>query len=136
MKLDRIYHHYEKLEEYHAGMWRIVRGDRRKEFADAAADLMRQPEEFKAALASVLVAWPVSCEANLTSEATNRLAWLGHAGCCTSVNSPEDCTRLGWHQLTRDEQDEANRVAQEVLNDWQRQHNDAVAPDLFSKVGR
>ena len=134
MKPDRIYHHYEDLEEYHAGMWRIVRGVKRKEYANAAADLMRQPGEFKTAMMTALTDWPKSCEANLTAESVNRLAWLGHSGCCLAVNSPEDCTRMGWHQLNRDEQDEANRVAQEVLDAWIAQHKQTTMPDLFSAL--
>lgn len=132
--MERIYHHYEKLEEFHAGMWRAVTGKRRLELADMAADLMRQPMEFKEAMLSILDEWPRSCEANLTAEPINKLAWLGHAGCCVSVGSPEDCTRMGWHQLKRDEQDEANRVAQEVLNEWTARHKRATAPDLFSAL--
>lgn len=134
MKAERVYYHYEDLEEYHAGLWRIVRGEKRREFANAAADLMRQPEEFKAAMASALEVWPKSCEFNLTAEAVNKIAWLGHAGCCLGVNSPEDCTRMGWHQLNRAEQDEANRVAAEVLEAWTTQYRNTVSPDLFSAL--
>lgn len=117
-KNERIYYHYEALEEFHAGMWRIVRGEKRKDFIDHAADLMRSPEEFKAAMLLAIKLWPKSCEMNFTSDAVNKIAWLGHAGCCIAVNSPEDCTRLAWHTLSKDEQDEANRVAAEALKTW------------------
>ena len=112
---DRVYHHYENLEEYHAGMWRIVRGAARKEFVANAADLMKQPDAFKEAMLLALTEWPTSCEANLTAESVNRIAWLGHAGCCISCGSPEEATRVAWHTLDRSEQDEANRVADEAL---------------------
>lgn len=134
MKPQRVYHHYENLEEYHEGMWRIVRGEKRKAFADAAADLMRQPDEFKAAMAAATKTWEKSCEANLTADAVNRLAWLGHAGCCIAVQSPEDCTRMGWHQLNKDEQNEANRVAQEVLDQWLKVYKNKTNPDLLSSL--
>lgn len=134
MKVDRIFHHYENLEEYHAGMWRIVRGQHRKEFADAAADLMRTPDEFKEAMRKATEDWPNSCEMNLTAESVNRLAWLGHAGCCLSVGSPEDCTRMGWHQLNRQEQDDANNAANEVLIKWLLHHRKQVSPDLLSSL--
>lgn len=116
--MHRKFHHYEELEEYHAGMWRIVRGDKRKQFIEAASDLMRSPDEFKLAMQEAVGAWPKSCEHNLTADAVNRIAWLGHAGCCVGVKSPEDCTRLGWHTLNDAEQKEANRVAAEVLREW------------------
>lgn len=126
--MTRVYHHYEALEEYRSGMWRIARGLERAGFIRASADLMRQPQAFGEAMMRALEEWPLSCEHNLTAENTNRIAWLGHAGCCVGVQSPEECTRLGWHTLSQSEQDEANRVAGEVLAEW----DDAQRQDLFS----
>lgn len=128
--MSRVFHHYERLEEYQDGMWRIVRGEKRKAHILAAASLMRDPPVFQSAMIAALEQWPLSCEHNLTAENVNRIAWLGHAGCCVGASSPEDCTRLGWHTLTREEQDEANRVAAEVLKQW----DEARTPDLFSRV--
>lgn len=119
---QRIFYHYEDLEEYHAGMWRIVRGRERQSNIEHAADLMRCPDEFKVAMRRALTDWPKSCEASLTSESVNRIAWLGHAGCCIGVGSPEENTRAGWHTLTQSEQDEANRAAAEVLAEWVRRY--------------
>ena len=116
--VERVFHHYEDLEEFHAGMWRIVRGKERQNNIEAAADLMRCPEEFKEAMMQALTLWPKSCEANLTADSVNRIAWLGHAGCCIAAGSPEENTRAGWHELTKSEQDEANHVADEVLKAW------------------
>jgi hypothetical protein len=116
---ERIFYHYEELEEYHAGMWRIVRGEQRKRNIEAASDLMRCPDEFKEAMMSAIKAWPKSCEANLTADGLNKIAWLGHAGCCLSVGSAEENTRAAWHTLGPTEQDDANRVAAEVLAFWQ-----------------
>lgn len=116
--LDRQFFHYKDLEEWKAGMWRIVRGTKRKDFANAAADLMRCPDEFKDAMISAISEWPKSCLHNLSAESINRIAWLGHAGCLLATGSPEECTRNGWHMLSKDEQDEANRVALEVLTLW------------------
>lgn len=121
-RVDRIYFHYEELEEYKAGMWVRHTGETRKEFVGCAARLMRQPEKFMDAMRSVLDLWPKSCLHNLTSLDSNRIAWLGHAGCCVSTGSTEECTRVAWHTLTNDEQDEANRVAAEVLEIWDEDH--------------
>lgn len=115
---ERVYRHYQDLEEFHAGMWRIVRGEPRIAFAKAAADLMRDPGRFRDAMAEVLAAWPVSVSVAMTAESTNRIAWLGHAGCCYALQSPEEATRHGWHMLTPSEQDAANKAAADVLEIW------------------
>lgn len=114
----RVYHHYEKLEEFSAGMWKRPTGSKRKQWINEAADLMRCSEEFKVAMASAMEEWPLSCQHNLTSLDSNRIAWLGHAGCCIATGSPEECTRVAWHTLSKDEQDAANQAAAEVLANW------------------
>lgn len=131
----RVYHHYENLEEFHAGMWSIVRGEKRKDYIAAAAELMQSPSDFRDAMALAVETWPKSCEANLTAESVNRIAWLGHAGCCIATRSPEDCTRTAWHTLDRSQQDEANRVAGEVLELYLTQRRKMLrTPTLFDEV--
>lgn len=121
-KIDRVFHHYEDLEEYQAGLWKRPTGFVRKQFVEAAADLMKCTDEFKLAMEQAVEEWPKSCAHNLTSLDSNRIAWLGHAGCSIATGSPEECTRVGWHTLNSAEQDEANRVAAEVLEAWDANH--------------
>jgi len=121
-KIKRMFHHYEKWEEYKFGMWRNISLDERAIFIKRTAELMRDSQKFKSAMRRVIIEWPYSREANLTSAATNRQAWLGHAGCCLLTSSPEDTTRLGWHTLNQKEQDEAKGVADEVIAEWEILH--------------
>lgn len=114
----RVYHHYKELEESHHGMWRICRGQARQRNAERAAKLMRDSTAFLAAMRRALAEWPKSCAHNLSADGVNKLAWLGRAGCCLAAESPEENTRIGWHMLNQSEQNEANRVAQLVLDQW------------------
>lgn len=123
-KLERVYKHYNELEEYHAGMWKITSGVERKQHIRNAANLMRDANAFKQAMSEATEQWVNSCLHNLTAENVNRIAWLGHAGCCIGVGSPEEATRAGWHTLNKAEQDEANRVAAEVLKQWDDANDD------------
>jgi len=120
-KLKRVYYHYEELEEFHAGMWRIIRGDARKKCILDAAALMKDADRFSHAMRRALKEWKKSCEHSLSAESTNRIAYLGHAGCCIEVGSPEEATRAAWHTLSNDEQDRANEAAAIVLNEWERE---------------
>lgn len=106
-------------------MWRSLPSKERDRLAVRAAKLMQDPPVFKEAMREALRAWPISCEVNLSNTGSNRLAWLGHAGCYQALKSPEDATRQGWHYLSKEEQDEANRVAQEVIEEWEAQYAEA-----------
>ncbi len=120
--LERQYFHYEELEEYQCGMWRVCRGDERKTHIKAAADLMRDCDGFKKWMREAIEQWPNSCAHNLTVVAANRLAWLGHAGCLLGTGSPEECTRAGWYELTDAERDAANVAAAVVVAEWEAAH--------------
>lgn len=84
-----------------------------------AARLMKDPTLFKDAMRQAVKVWPISCEVNLSNTSNNRIAWLGHAGCFQGVGSTEESTRQGWHYLSGGQQDEANRVAAEVIAEWE-----------------
>jgi hypothetical protein len=116
--VKRVYHHYSDLEEWRAGMWKVVGGKKKQVNLALAADLMRDDAAFEAAMLRAFEEWPNSCDHNLTAEDTNRLAWLGHAGCFLATGSPEENTRCGWHTLNKQEQDGANAAAQRVLDAW------------------
>jgi len=118
MKTERVYFHYEKLEEFQQGMWKILRGDERKQKILEAAALMKRPEEFKRAMVTAVNTWPNSCAHNFTCEGMNKIAWLGHAGCCIATGSSEEATRAAWYRLTDDEMNRANAVADEALAEW------------------
>lgn len=114
----RQFYHYTKLEEVTAGMWRIIRGEERKAYIEKAATLMRDQYAFEAAMRKAITEWPTSCAAAFTADSMNKIAWLGHAGCCIAVGSPEECTRCGWHTLNKEEQDAANAAAARALLSW------------------
>ncbi len=125
--MSRVYHHHDKLEEYHCGLWRITTGEERRSYVAQSLLLMRDTPRFRRAMEDVVEQWPFASEHNLSAQNINRLAWLGHAGCCLAVSSPEDCTRAAWHWLSRAEQDAANAAAAEVIALW----DDASHPTLF-----
>lgn len=121
--MDRVYYRYDELEEFQQGMWRIVRGEKRKLFIKAAANLMVNTDRFYQQMLRALDEWPKSCEYNLSCENMNRIAWLGHAGCLLGVNSPEEATRAGWYLLNNEQMDAANNVAAQVLLLWKPKFN-------------
>lgn len=117
-----MFRHYTEMEEYAAGMWRIIAGEEREFTIRKVADFMRDTAAFRDAMFRAVREWPNSCEVNLSAQPINKQAWIGHAACCIAVNSPEDVTRLGWHTLSQDEQDRANAAADEAIEYWRQEH--------------
>lgn len=120
----RVHHPYTALEEYHpnGGMWSIPAAvDRAQHVANTSA-LMANPQAFIDAMRQALTDWPNSVENALTNPALNHRAWMGHAGCYLATGSPEETTRLGWHELDDAEQYAANAAADSVIAEWRKAH--------------
>lgn len=126
MRIKRIYHRFEKCEEYQSNMWKACNPIEREKYIAEAAALMIAHKDFYAAMMQAVEDWPNSCEANLTASSMNHQAWLGHAGCAIAVGSPEDMTRLAWRTLTQEQQDLANAAADRAIAEWRKRHIEKI----------
>jgi hypothetical protein len=120
--MRRIYHPYHVWEEYKFGMWRSVFGKEREEFLQKAFEFTSDANLYGRWMLRVIEEWPYSCEHNLSCTEMNRQAWIGHAAVCLAIGCPEDITRLAWHQLTIEQQDAANKKADEAIEQWEFKH--------------
>ena len=117
-RVKRQYIHCELLEE--APMWGNIQPKEHYIYAEKSANLMRELDCFKDACRSVLTEWPNSSMQNLSARCLNRLAWIGHAANYLNSGSVEYTTRLGWRMLDNDEQNQANKIASEVIEEWEQ----------------
>lgn len=125
---------WKELEEYHpaGGMWSTAPLHSRADFIAASANLMRDPEAFFASMTRATAEWPKSAEQALTTPSLNQRAWLGYAGCYLATGSPEETTRLGWHELNDDEQRAANQAADDAIAAWHaHRYANSGQPPLF-----
>lgn len=117
-KVKRTYFHCEKLEE--APMWASAKTKDYDLHSEKSADLMREIDAFKDACRRVLTEWPNSSMQNLSARCMNRMAWIGHAANWLNHQSVEYTTRIGWRMLDGQEQDAANKAANEVIEEWEQ----------------
>lgn len=117
--MNRIFHTWEKWECYPAGFYdnQPKNGMKAEECRLVYAALLRDLPMFEAALQSVILEWPFSCEHYLTNEKMNRIAWLGQAALCYAKGIPSIFCG-GFQLLTEPQQDRANQSALKFLNRW------------------
>lgn len=115
----RIFHTFDKWECHKAGFYGSVapKGLTKVQAEQRYAEFLRDSGRFAAALEGVITEWQCSCEHYLTNRAMNRIAWLGQASACYAESLPAKY-RSGFSLLTDDEQERANLVALEYLNNW------------------
>lgn len=116
----RIYHHYEKWEEYHRGMWKLIPLSEEPAMLKVAIGFTGDAEKYGTAMFRAVNEWPISCEQNLTNPSMNHRAWIGHAACCIAIGAPEYLVRRAWSFLTEEQQTAANKKADEAIAEWHR----------------
>jgi len=125
--MKRIYHQYNEWEEFHAGMWRDVSREQDEKYYFEAIEFTGDHELYGNWMLKVIDAWPNSCEHNLSDIHINRQAWIGHAACCLAIGCPEHITRRAWHVLSKDQQDKANKKADEAIKAWETKQYEKIS---------
>lgn len=115
--MERIFHHYNKWEDFHAGMYAESK-EGRKERVKLAASILGTPTLCKIAMEMVVSRWRVATEYNLSNAEINRKAWLGQAACSCYAGIHEDETREAWGIMTEAQRIEANRIAADIIKKW------------------
>lgn len=119
---NRIFHTFDKWECYKAGFYATTKDGMTKEQCELEyAKLLSNEQEFRDALEHVITEWIYSCEHYLTNGSMNRIAWLGQASLCYAKGIPSTF-RGGFHLLSEQQKDKANRIAFEYLNKWLTSH--------------
>jgi len=119
--MERIYHHYLLWEDWKKGMYeKDGRNlEEQQKLSMFAKNLLSNPVLFENIALRVISEWKYATEFNLSNTSRNRQAWLGQASCCFAYGVPEYITKMGWHMLTEEQQKEANKIADEVINQWE-----------------
>lgn len=115
----RILHTWEHWECYPAGFYgdKPPDGLTREDCEETYRRLLADIPAFSAALSTVILTWPLSCEHYLTNERMNRIAWLGQAALCVQHGIPA-AFRGGYNLLTDVQQLAADETALQALNFW------------------
>lgn len=120
--MKRIFHHYNKWEDFHHGMYDEDR-ESRNERVKLAASILGDPATCEKAMRMVVDTWPVATEFNLSNAGINRRAWLGQACCSIYGGVHEDETREAWGLLTVPQRTTANAIATAVIKEWLHTHD-------------
>ena len=115
--IKQKFYHYTLWEDWQNGMFKVVELD--YDLIKKAFLLLSDIIELQKIMYQVLDSWPISAEVNLTNTSCNRRAWLGQSACCFKYKVPEILTRIAWGQLTEDQKDKANQVANDIIDEWE-----------------
>jgi hypothetical protein len=118
--VKRIYKTWDQWECYPAGFYEDhppAKDLTDEDCIEQYREFLASPLRFRLAAHQMLKAWPNSTEHYLTNERMNRIAWIGQASMCYATGIPSRY-RGGYNRLTKDQQQAADTVALDALNEW------------------
>lgn len=122
MKIERIYHGWDKWEDHKNGFYNNISGANKQEMIDKVIELFTDPEKTKEYMLKVVKEWVYSCQHNLTNESMNKIAYIGQGACCLYAGVPSTVTMEAWSKVPRKYQEIADNIADEVLKVWEGIH--------------
>ena len=131
MKINQIFHHFSKWEDYKAGFYnRSCFND--KEHIEKSVKLLSNQKEFYSYAKRVIDEWVYSCEQNLTDPSLNKIAYIGQSACCLANGTPAFVTRNAWWFIDDKDKELANKTAMKILNEWKQRH--IMKGSLWEKI--
>lgn len=118
IKLKRVYHRWDKWEDFTCGFYNSCSGIIKDELKIYVKHLFSNELLTREYMKRVVEEWIFSCEHNLTNESLNKIAYLGQAACCLYKNIPATVTMETWSELSKEIRDRSDKIAQEILNYW------------------
>lgn len=68
----------------------------------------------------MVASWEIASAVQLSNKSRNRQAWIGQATCCFVHGASEMSTKKAWWTLNEQTRIEANRTADQVINQYER----------------
>ena len=124
--MKRIYYHFKLWEDNKNGMYNLKCDDIQGTMT-SCKHLLSTPSELEIEMRYVKDFWVVSTEVNMTCRNRNRQAWLGQAACCLYCGAPEFVTKLAWWELSDQQREAANAVADIIINEFEREYAKKVS---------
>lgn len=128
INIKQIYVPYWEWEDWINGMWKKGDETRLREAIEFTGDHVIYGNAMK----EVITAWPRTILNTLTNPSVNKRAFLGHCAVCFKLGIAESVTRMAWKHLTDQQRYDADKVAQETINDWL---NDYRSKEIYKPVG-
>jgi len=117
--MGRKYHSWELWEDYKAGFYDNVSGERKNTMIKKVVEMFSSKVLTELYMTRVIEEWFYSCEQNLTNPSMNRVAYLGQAACCLYAGCTSSITMEAWHLVSKENRDIADNIAMNVINKWE-----------------
>lgn len=111
-----IWNNYREWEEYKNGMYE---NSNDAEIIKQCYEILTS-KNLKQEMIDTTITYTISTKTNLTNKMFNPISWLGQATCNRLINATAKEVCSAWISMSAEEQQKANKIAKEVIEEWRR----------------
>lgn len=109
---------YKEWEDYKNKMYE---NSNNKEIIKQCYEILTS-KNLKENMINVTKTYIISTKVNLTNKMFNPISWLGQATCNLLIGATAKETCQAWLMMTKEQQNKANQIAKEVINEWRENY--------------
>lgn len=118
MRIKPIWKNYTEWEDYKNKMYE---NNNDREIIKQCYEILTS-DNLKENMKDTTETYIVSTKVNLTNKMFNPVSWLGQATCNLLIGASAKETCQAWLQMTKEQQEKANNIAKEVIEEWRKKY--------------
>lgn len=109
-----VWKNYRQWEDYKNGMYE---NGHNIEIVKQCYEILTS-DNLKENMTDTTKTYTISTKVNFTNKMFNPVSWLGQATCNLLIGATAQETCQAWLTMTKEQQDKANNIAKEVIQEW------------------
>lgn len=113
-----IWEDYHNWEDYKNGMYE---NGHDREMVRQCYEILTA-DNLKDNMTDTTTTYEIATKVNFTNQMFNPISWLGQATCNLLISATAQEVCQAWMSMTKEEQDKANDIAKEVIEEWRNKY--------------
>ena len=119
-KIKPIWKNYKNWECYKNGMYN---NGHNEEVIKQCYEILTS-DNLKENMYDTTITYETATKVNFTNRMFNPVSWLGQATCNRLINATAQEVCQAWMSMTKEQQNLANNIAKEVIEEWRNNYED------------
>lgn len=117
-KIKPIWEDYRNWEDYKNGMYENGHSE---VIINQCYEILTS-DNLKENMTDTANTYEIATKVNFTNKMFNPVSWLGQATCNLLIQATAQETCRAWMMMTKEQQEKANNIAKEVIEEWRKEH--------------
>lgn len=116
--INPVWKNYRNWEDYRNGMYENGHSE---EIIKQCYEILTS-DNLKENMTDTSKTYDIATKVNFTNKMFNPVSWLGQATCNLLIGATAQETCRAWMLMTKEQQDKANNIAKEVIEEWRKDY--------------